>query len=241
MNNFYYLVVSQKIYRNTSRLKFHLDYVCKNINFQNKAVLDVGGGRGLLSFYAAVKGAKNVECLEPESDGSTDGITGKFDEFKSALSDFLPVVQLPLTLQQFNKMPSDKTFDVVLMHNSINHLNESACINFLKDEASYNAYKNIFTDVYNKMNTGGILIIADCGTKNFLNDLGVRSFFAPSIEWHIHQQPKTWISLLREIGFKNPEVAWKSPNSLGKIGKVLMGNSFVSYLTNSRFKFSMEK
>ncbi|MFD2247996.1 class I SAM-dependent methyltransferase [Pontibacter ruber] len=239
--NFLDLAIDRKMYSTKSNLKFHLKYIFDDVELANKKVLDVGGGTGLLSFYAAVKGASKVVCLEPESDGSSSGMINKFNAFKTELSPTLPVELSPVTLQSYTPQVKDEEFDVVVMHSSINHLDEEACINFRKDTKSYNTYKKIMTDVYNKMSKGGSLIVADASCKNFYNAIGIKSIFAPTIEWHKHQEPSTWIAMLQEIGFKNPQVAWRSPNTFGKVGKVFMGNSFVSYLTSSCFKFKMEK
>lgn len=241
INNFMDEAIKGKLYSNKANLQFHLDYLFHNIDFAGKKVLDVGGGKGLLTFYAATKGAKSVICLEPESDGSSSGMNKGFNEIKFKISSSMPVELLPLTLQDYMNTVLNNEFDVVVMHNSINHLNEEACINLLKDKLSYQTYHEIFSKVYEIMKERGQLIIADCSNRNFLNDIGVKNFLVPTIEWHKHQTPRIWISLLKEIGFKNPQVEWKSPNSLGKIGKMFMANSVASYLTSSNFKFTMQK
>lgn len=240
-NYFYDLAINRKMYSNKSNLKFRLKYIFDKVDLTNKKVLDVGGGAGLLTFYAAVEGAKKVVCLEPEFDGSKSNMIKKFNEFKSALSTTFPIEHLPLTLQSYVKQAPDNEYDVIILHNSINHLNEEACINFKRDVRSYNIYKRIFIEVYKKVSTGGKLIVADCSSENFSNAIGAKCYFNPTIEWHKHQRPETWIKLLEEIGFRNPKIAWSTPNRLGKAGRVIMGNSFMSYLTQSHFKFTMEK
>ena len=57
-SDFYDLMVSKKMYSSKSKLKFYLNNLFENVDFTDKEVLDVGGGRGLLSFYAAVEGAR---------------------------------------------------------------------------------------------------------------------------------------------------------------------------------------
>jgi len=240
-NEFMDVAISRKLYSKKTNLKFHLDFLFKNINFKGKSVLDVGGGKGLLSFYAAVKGANKVVCLEPECDGSSSGMNKEFNEIKYTLSSDLPVELKPVTLQEYIETAEDNAFDIVVMHNSINHLNEEACIHLLNDEKSYKTYIDIFSKVYKIMKEGGQLIITDCSSKNFFKDIGVKNFIVPTIEWQKHQEPRQWISLLEKTGFKNPRLEWKSPNSFGQMGRALMGNSIVSYLTSSHFKFVMDK
>jgi 2-polyprenyl-3-methyl-5-hydroxy-6-metoxy-1,4-benzoquinol methylase len=48
-----------------------MDNLFRDIDFDGKRVLDIGGGDGVYSFYAAAMGAAEVVCLEPEAAGST--------------------------------------------------------------------------------------------------------------------------------------------------------------------------
>lgn len=239
--DFYDLMVSKKMYSRKSNLKFYLNNLFENVQLAGKDVLDVGGGRGLLSFYAAVKGANKAICLEPEVDGSRNGMINAYNEIRSELPESLPVNLLPLTLQEYLKQTTNGSFDIVMMHASINHLDEEACIHLLEDDASYNRYLAVFRNVYRIMKPNGTLIVTDTARNNFFNDLGIKNIFVPSIEWHKHQQPKTWISLLKEAGFNNPTTHWLTPNRLGHTGKLLMDNYFMSYMTRSAFKVTMNK
>lgn len=243
VNQYYDLAVNYKILSRKSNLKFRLKYLFNGIDFTNKKVLDVGGGIGWITFYAAIKGAQKAVCLEPELHGSgaSKGEKNKFSEFNSAFHTTLPVEQLPVTLQDYLKQVKDEEYDIIVLHNSINHLDEEACITFRQKESSYNTYKEIFTGVYNKMKTGGNLIVADCSCNNFFNDIGVKVKFTKSIKWHKHQAPKTWIGMLEEVGFKNPKVEWSTPDKFGRLGRVFFGNPLVSYFSLSHFKFTMEK
>ncbi len=45
------------------KLRFYLDSLFRDIPFENKTMLDIGGGSGIFSFYAACMGAKRVVCL----------------------------------------------------------------------------------------------------------------------------------------------------------------------------------
>jgi len=201
----------------------------------------VGGGKGLLTFYAAIKGAKKAVCLEPEKAGSTRGVINTFRDLQQAFAATLPVELMPFTLQEFLQQTKPATYDVVIMHNSINHLDEEACIHLLKNEISYRWYVNIFKNVYRVMKKKGTLIVTDASCNNFFNDVGMKNRLVPTIEWHKHQQPETWIKLLKESGFRNPEVVWLSPNRLRRPGRFFFGNYFISYLTTSFFKIRIEK
>jgi len=234
------LAITNKIYPNRKSIDYHFLDVFENIDVKKKKVLDIGGGIGLLSFYSAINGAEKVVCLEPESEGSASGMIENFTRFKNQIDPNLPVQHLPKTLQEYLAKSNEK-FDVVILHNSINHLDEEACITLRENEDSNKAYLDMFKLLFDNMNPGGKLIISDCSRSNFFNSLGMQSPFIRSIEWHKHQHPNTWIKLLEKVGFTKPSLNWSSPNRLGDIGRTLLKNSFCAYFTSSHFRLAMER
>ncbi|WP_143962893.1 class I SAM-dependent methyltransferase [Litoribacter populi] len=234
---FYDLMIAEKLFSTKSRLQFHLDFVFEDVDFDGKSVLDIGGGKGLFSFYAAYKGASKVVCLEPESDGSSSNVVEKFNELKKQLG-FKNVELRQVLLQELDDKES---FDIILMHNSINHLDEPSCVDLLENEISQKEYLKIFEQIYALTNPGGKVIACDCSSHNFFHLLGVKNPFVPKIEWHKHQSPNIWSQLLGFAGFKNPVIRWSSVNRLGKTGKILMTNKLGAYFTKSYFCLKMEK
>lgn len=86
IDHYYKSIEKAKLYSTGKRLKFYLEQqLFKNIDFRNKTLIDIGGGNGLFSFYAALNGAKKVVVMEPEFDGSTSGVIKKFHEIKALL------------------------------------------------------------------------------------------------------------------------------------------------------------
>lgn len=220
-----------------TNLRFYLDYLFQDVSFVGKSMLDVGGGSGLYSFYGAIMGAKEVICLEPEVEGSTKGVSDKFKQLSAGLS--LSNVSLqPVRFQDFDA--GDQTFDIILLHNSINHLDEEACIKLQYDDDARNRYKFIFQKLSKVAAPGAKLIIADCSRYNFFASLGIRNPFAPTIEWHKHQPPEFWSSILLNYGFMNPKVRWTSFSNLRRIGR-LFGNHFASYFLTSHFCLTMDR
>lgn len=240
LNSLCNLALEHKIFPRRQSLVYHFKDVFDNIKLENKRVLDIGGGSGILSFYSGVMGAKKTICLEPESDGSQSGMNSEFSQLKEKLRKDLPVEQLPLTLQDFLQK-EDGDFDVVILNNSINHLNEDACIRLREDEESYAIYVDMFRQLYNKMQKGGQLIITDCSNDNFYHRIGMKSPFINGIEWHKHQHPKTWAKLLEKVGFSNPTITWSSPNRFGNMGRALLKNPVGAFFTSSHFRLVMEK
>jgi len=221
-----------------ANLRSYLDYLFRDVSFIGKSMLDIGGGSGLLSFYGAIMGAKEVICLEPEAEGSIKGIRDRFKHLQSALS-LNSVRAQPIRFQDFDT--GDKTFDIILLHNSINHLDEEACMKLQYDSGAREKYRLIFQKLSKLAAPGAKLIIADSSRYNFFASLGIRNPFAPTIEWHKHQPPEFWSKCLSAYGFINPEIRWTSFGILGRIGKLLFGNRFASYFLTSHFILTMDK
>ena len=231
-------VIKEGLYPNRGNLRFHLKTLFNGIALENKQMLDIGGGSGLHSFYAACMGAREVMCLEPETEGSRSGMEAKFKKLGGILG-YDQVTFEPVTFQSFE--PAGKQFDIILLHNSINHLDETACINLLSDEASRAIYMNIFSKLSALASSGAKLIVCDCSRYNFFALLGIKNPFAPTIEWNKHQAPEIWVDLLSQVEFVNPKVRWTAFNTLRSPGRVLLGNRLLSYFLRSDFRFTMEK
>ena len=231
-------VIKEGLYPNRGNLQFHLKTLFKDIAFENRRVLDIGGGSGLHSFYAACMGAEEVVCLEPETEGSRSGMGAKFRKLNGMLGTDQVKFE-PVAFQAFE--PAEKQFDIILLHNSINHLDETACINLLNDDASKAIYMDICSKLSSLASSGAKLIVCDCSRYNFFALFRIRNPFAPTIEWHKHQVPEIWVDLLSQVGFVNPRIRWTAFNTLRSLGRVLLGNRLLSYFLRSDFRFTMEK
>src|ERR1700724_1539348 len=88
------------VYSNRRNLQRHLYYLFDGIELRNKRVLDVGGGAGLLTVYAAVRGAEAV-CVEPEAAGATTDITAKFRQLKDAVDPQLHATLVMSSIQSY--------------------------------------------------------------------------------------------------------------------------------------------
>jgi len=235
---FYSLAIEQRMYTKINRLKNHLAYEFGENSLSGMKVLDVGGGNGLLTFYAAVKGAGAI-CLEPEFEGSSAGVIESFYKFKALLQNIKGSAAIQTrTFQQFE---SNERFDLIVLSNSINHLDEAAMMRLSADQLSRNTYVGYFRKMFDLLNPGGRLIITDCDRTNFFNHLQLKSPFMPSIEWEKHQSPKFWLAMLNQVGFERVSIKWSSPNSLGAVGRALLGNRMVAYFLFSHFRIEVRK
>jgi SAM-dependent methyltransferase len=234
-----YFTLSDPLYPERSWRRY-LELMFSGVELHGRSLLDVGGGSGAVSFYAAARGASAV-CLEPAGDGANPRMRQVFDSYMHGLgSEYDVHVELVEdTLQNLDR--AMRPFDVVTINNAINHLDEQACQALPDDRPARNRYLAMFRRIAELTAPGGYLIATDAGRHNLWNRLGRRSPFAPSIDWHIHQQPEIWESLLREAGFGNTSVRWNTHAKLGAVGQALLGNRFGGYLTNSHFILTMRR
>ena len=235
----FFKIVDPKNTSTKKRLEFRLNRCFKDINLDKKRVLDIGGGNGLFSFYAALMGAKEVVCLEPEDAGSTTGVIETFNNFKESLNLDKVVKLESQTLQDFSS--SNNKFDIILLYNSINHLDEEACINLQTDYKSREIYNSLFQKISDLSTSDSKIIIADCSRYNLFPLFGMKNPFMRSIEWHKHQSPKFWAGMLSKFGFQNARITWNSFNRMGSVGSFVLGNKFTSFFLNSHFRLVMSK
>ncbi len=226
------------IYPNAGNLRYYVRYLFSGVSLQGRRVLDIGAGVGLFGFYAASAGAARVVCLEPEAAGSTRGVRAVFDEVARAL-DLTNATMQSHTLQDFDA--AGEQFDVVFLHNAINHLAEDSCVRLHRDEEARQIYREIFSKLSALTADGGTIIAADCARRNFFGDLGLRNPVASSIEWHKHQSPRLWAAMLADAGFSRPVIRWTSLNSLRGPGRLLLGNRVAAYFLTSAFCLRMSK
>jgi hypothetical protein len=232
-------MVQAGLYSNNRNLEFHLRYVFAEVDFEGRSFLDIGGGAGLHSFYAAWMGAANVVCLEPEAEGSRGGVRETFAHVCSSLGLADRVTLMPCTVQAFE--PHGQLFDIVNLYNSVNHLDESACKGLRGDPRARAVYRAIFGKVSSLAKRGAKAILCDCSRHNFFPMLGLKNPLVPNVEWDKHQTPEVWAALLAAVGFANPRIAWTSYNTLRSLGRLLIGNKPASFFLTSHFRLVMEK
>lgn len=238
-DRFWDAVTKHQLYSSSRNLQFHMDQAFGDIDFTSKKVLDIGTGIGLCSFYAVHMGAAKAVALEPEAAGATAGVKRRFDEIRSILeSDKVDL--RPIPLQEFD--PDGDKFDIIILHDSVNHLDETACERLhLNDEAAIDTYTAIFRRLYDMAENGAKLIVTDAARHNLFPMIGLRNPMCPSIVWHGHQQPSSWAKLLSHAGFQNPKIKWKTPNRLRSIGQMLLGNQIAAFFLMGQFYLTMEK
>jgi SAM-dependent methyltransferase len=217
-------------------LRMYLPYVYSGVELRQMSVLDVGGGTGLHSLFAASCGAREVVCLEPELEGSGGH---EHDMLDLMVRKFPQVSVHKTSLQTFKT--EDSHFDVIIMHNVINHLSEADCVNLLTSDAAKSAYRTIFARISRLSSSDATAVIADCDRANFFADHGMANPIAGSIEWMKHQSPTVWSSMLSDHGWIEVSTRWLTPFvALSADGPERFGH-LLSYYLNSHYCLRMQK
>ncbi|MAW08533.1 MAG: hypothetical protein CME61_09690 [Halobacteriovoraceae bacterium] len=212
----------------------YLKWAFKSINFNNKTVLDIGGGNGIYSYYSRYSGAKKCINLEPFEAGSKNvKINSK------SVDDNLKIEIINDTIQDFN---TKEKFDIIILHDSINHLNEPIFSNLHKSEKDFKAYCDILNKISNLLKSDGVIIVTDCSRYNFWGFIGLKSPFAPSIDWDIHQSPYLIKKLFKIQGFDNHKIRWSPFKRFGLFGRILSFCGFLpSFFMQSHFNIVFKK
>jgi 2-polyprenyl-3-methyl-5-hydroxy-6-metoxy-1,4-benzoquinol methylase len=226
------------LWTSSKSLRYSFERLFERVPLAGKSLLDIGAGTGLASVYAAAAGAKRVVALEPEAAGSSSGMIDTAAELAEA-AQVDEVERKALTFQAYDA--GGEVFDVVLLHNSINHLDEQACIHLRDDPKARQTYVGLGRRLAELIRPGGWLIIADATCSNLYPALGMRNPLQPSIEWHKHQAPETWAALLSEVGFADPYIRWSSFNRFGRAGRLLLGNKLAAYFLMGHFMLTMRR
>lgn len=216
-------------YANGTRYRVRGDFLFQGIPLIGMHVLEVGCGIGAWAIWAALHGADRVIGIEPEADGSTENTLTKLRQTIETLELDKNIVA---SNHYLHELPvQNRPFDVVVMYNVINHLDEKAVVMLHSEAFAYERYVTILQNLRLRMRSGGWAIVADCGRSNFWPRLGLRSPLAPTIEWHKHQNPRTWIDVFKSAGFESFDVRWSPLQPLVR----LTANRLAQYLTLSHF------
>ena len=230
LDDYFSLVATAGLQRSSGNFKFYLSYLFDSVSFAGKSVLDIGGGSGYMGFYAACRGAGEVVCLEPEASGTNLQINKTFSKFQSGLPD-ANVERLPCTIQDYD---IKKSFDLVLMHNSINHVIKG-CPTLREDSLLQDEARQTFTKIFDLCERGADFLIVDNSRFHAFQVLGMKNPLMPHVGWKHHETPGFWMGMLEQAGFKKKSLYWGSLNTFRRPGRIFMNNSAAAYLLGLPF------
>ncbi len=213
------------------------NYIFEGVNLKNKSLLDLGGGNGIASFFAA-HSDKSCKCtiVDPFEDGSNTLMNTQYKVLSKLYGN-----AVKLHKGYIESLPTDEKFDLILLHNSINHIGEDIIADIESSQEHWKEFSSRLEPIIMKAKKGATIIVADCSNRNFWNDLGVKNPLAPTIEWHLHKPPRVWQKMLEKFECKHLRTKWTSRRELLFFGKFLLANKFLGYFTTSHFVSTYKK
>jgi len=232
LDKFDKILADSQIPRSYGYSFYFKNYIFNDVSIENKTILDLGGGNGIASFYALHK-TKNCSAwiVDPIAEGSNQLMTDQYNTLKDKIDparihfhrDFIDTLQKP------------EYFDIILMHNSINHIGEDIIEHVESNKEHWDQYLTRLEPVILRAKKGAHIVIADCSNKNFWNDLGMRNPLAPNIDWNLHHRPQVWRRMLKELGCSHSETRWTARREFLAPGKFMLANRFFNYFLGSHF------
>jgi len=229
-------IMAEDGHDNVSSVEYDLDRTFQGIHFNGARVLDVGSGRGLMTLHAAMKGASKVVSMEPELEGSTDGVF----EMQKERANRLGLDNIEFLAEDFNhwQNPGER-FDVILCMACINHLHEVEH-HALYHKPTYERFSEIARQFRQLLNPNGTVVFTDAaryGLFWMLNNIGIRRPWQrrkSSINWRIHQNPSVWKKIFLENGFSRGSIIYPLPYRLRHFGP-FVANPIANFCLKASF------
>lgn len=232
MDKFDKILADSQMPRSYGYSFYFKNYIFNDVSIENKTILDLGGGNGIASFYALHK-TKNCSAwiVDPIAEGSNQLMTDQYNTLK----DKIDPARIHFHRDFIDTLKKPEYFDIILMHNSINHIGEDIIEEALVNKEKHEEYVERIRLITDRLKKGGTIIVADCGRRNFWGDLGLNSPVAPSIEWNLHCEPRVWQKMIEEAGSVHISSNRTARRELGIFGKILLANRPCSYMLDSHF------
>ena len=214
------------------------NYIYDDIDLDGKKILDIGGGNGIASFHA-LNSSENCSAwvVDPIAEGSNDLMLAQYESMKKSYG----AERINFHRDYVNTLLDPGTFDIIVMHNTVNHIGEDILQDISYKNEAYTEYVSRLKTILDRLASDGILIVADCGSRNFFGQIGLKSPFAPSIDWHLHCEPGVWQQMIEDIGVLHIKTQWTARREFGVFGKFFLANRLFSYFTNSHFVSTYRK
>jgi SAM-dependent methyltransferase len=205
------------------------------IDLRGKSVLEVGSGEGLMTLFASMSGAK-VVSMEPELEGSRSGMIDLQRKRLAALG----LADVEFLSADFNAWePGDRTFDVVLLCNSINHLYESPH-HARAHKETHRRMVEVVGKVRRATKPSGVAIASDACRYGLFMAASYLGIPRPwdlrplTLNWRIHQNPPVWREIFLEAGFSAVDIIYPLPYRLRGLG-ALVQNPVTNFLLEASF------
>lgn len=223
------------------RLAFRVRDTFRDTSWVGKDVLEIGCGRGDVSIFMALNGARSVMAIEPTSTGGSRAAA----ELLRRRLDLLKLRNLtfaPVTVEELDY--PERSFDLVFGIQVVEHLYETREL-VVKGSPAYVNYVKAFRHVHRLLRPGGSFVLTDVSRSSLwtlVRRIWGRRFvspLAPTVYWEIHQYPRTWRRVAEDAGFGAVAVHWRVPYQLRSLpwvadNRVFQYFTFASYILRAR-------
>jgi cyclopropane fatty-acyl-phospholipid synthase-like methyltransferase len=220
-------------YKSSKRYIARAQFLFSGLNLNAKHVLEIGCGQGAWALWAGMCGASYVLGVEPESTGSTQGT---FHLFQKTIDEVCLTNHVEGKALHIQDLDAEGAFDIIMAYDVINHFSE-AHTRTLHLPQSHQFYVSIFRHIRHLLKPDGMLIVADSSRRNFFGDLRLANPLSPTIDWDIHQSPKSWLEVAQEAGFKLRDIRWSYVYPFTGITV----RAWIAYFLASHFVLRMQK
>ena len=208
------------------------NYIYRDIDLDGKKILDIGGGNGIASFHALNSSANCCAWIvDPIVEGSNDLMFKQYNSLKKNYD----AERINFHRDYIDTLLDPNAFDIIVMHNTINHIGEDILKDISYNNEAYSEYVSRLKTILDRLSSNGILIVSDCGSRNFFGQIGLKSPFAPTIDWDLHCEPRVWQQMIEDLGFSHIKTQWTARREFGFFGKIFLANRLCSYFLNSHF------
>ena len=118
-----------------------------------------------------------------------------------------------------------------------------ASFDYILDGGSFSSLdlSKALPELARALKPGGTLVVSDVSRTHPYMRLGLKHPFHRQIEWHKHQHPRVWASLLESVGFSAVTYHWATQWRYPQLPRFLTDNSFAVQLYSSQFVLHARK